>query len=303
VKRLVFAAAALMAVPKIGVLADTSPSPSLDRILAPAPLVFSAPVTGPLQGHLTQSGFAARWGSDAARAESELGDDGYVDGYGLIRGDTASSHTLVEFVLAFTGQSGALRFLGSDIAESKADPGYKHSDAMSGVGAYYYGIHSVAGSPPTYVDAFEFVKGNDLFGVAAYSPRDDVLDWATAQAKQQFDFAPAETISPNLWPENRNVDSGGGGFSAISGQFLLGILVVGLLGGAAVFVWMRKSELQPAVQAPKQEMTSDGQFWWNGSYWVASSEMPPPWARRSPDGAFWWDGHAWQRVSVAAPPR
>jgi hypothetical protein len=290
-----------MAVPQFGVLADASPSPSLDSILAPVPGAFTAPVGGPLQGHITLSGFATTWGSDAARAESELGNDGYVDGYGLMRGDTASGHNLVEFVLAFTGQSGALRFLGSDIAESKTNSGYRHSDSMSGIGPYYYGVHGAAGSPTTYLDAFEFVKGNDLFGVALYSPRDDVLDWAMAQAKQQYDVAPAQTISPNLWPENRNVDSGGG-FSPDSGQVLIGIVVVCLLGAAAVFVWMRKSELQPAVQSPKQEMTADGQFWWDGASWVASSEMPPPWARRSPDGAFWWDGHSWQRVSVLAPP-
>jgi hypothetical protein len=285
----------------LAALGDASPSPSLDSVLAAVPSEYTAPVHGPFEGHITVNGFASTWGPDAARGANELGLDGFVDGYGVMRSDATSGRFVVEFVLAFSGRSGALRFLGSDNAENRADAGYQHSDSMSGVGPYYDGVHGTTASPPMYLDAFEFVKGNDLFGVAFYSPRDDVLAFATEQARAQYAAAPEQTIPSSQWPENRSVDTGGG-FGVSDGQLLFGIVVIGLLAAGAVFVLMRKSELRPATPAASREMTSDRKFWWNGTYWVATSEMAPPWAQRSPDGAFWWDGHAWQQMPLASPP-
>src|SRR5262249_9306745 len=80
------------------------------------------------------------------------------------------------------------------------------------------------------------------------------------------------------------------------------VVVVALLAGGGYW-FMRRAE-RPAPAQLKPEMSPDGQFWWSGSSWVATSEAPPPWAQRSPDGAYWWHGQRWQPVPqhLVAPP-
>lgn len=284
-------------------LAEISPSPSLDSILAPPPATYTTQVNSHTQGNFTAADYAQTWGTDSARAESELSRDGFVSGFGLEKADPTSARIVIEYVMAFTGQSGALRFLGTVNVEQVASSAYVHADTATALGSYYYGWHLVSTSPALVLDAFEFVKGNDIFVAAFASARDDVLALAVAQAEKQYTAAPPATIPPGDWPENQAVNSGGGVFGDIGPATVIGIAVILLLFGAGVFVWMRKNELKPVIPAaPKQEMTADGQFWWNGTYWIATSEMAPPWAQRSPDGSFWWDGHAWQPVPRPVVP-
>lgn len=305
-RRLGFAAlltAAVAAAFPLSALADPSPSPSLDSVLAPLPTAFATTVNSHTQGNFTAADYATTWGTNSAQAESELSKDGFVAGYGLQKADATSGRIAIEYVMAFTGQSGALRFIGTVNVEEMADTAYVHADTATGLGSYYYGYHLVSTSPALVLDAFEFVKGNDMFEIAFASSRDDVLALTVAQAQKQFDAAPAATIPLGDWPENQAPPSSTGVFADLGPGVVIGAAVIVLLFGAAVFVWMRRNELKPVVPPPpKQELTADGKFWWNGTYWIATSEMAPPWAQRSPDGAFWWDGHAWQPVPRPVSP-
>jgi hypothetical protein len=285
--------------------ADASPtpnlSPSLDQTLAPAPSGYTSPVKGPYAGAMDASQLAQTWGDKSATAESELDRDGFVAAYGRMVADATASHVMAEFVIAFTGQSGALRFLGADKTETEASEQFQHVDTATGMGSYYFGVHETQASPPVVLDGFEFVKGNDMFGVGFYSTKDDVLALATAQAQKQFELAPAQTISSNDWPENQAPPSRDNGLADIQQPLLIGAVVIVVIGGAAAFLFMRRSETARAAPAPAQEMTPDGNFWRFGAAWVPSAEVAPPWAQRSPDGAFWWDGHTWRPVPGPTP--
>ena len=287
-----------------GALADGSPTlnPSLQSILAPPPAAYTANIQSPLVGNFSASAYAATWSTDPTVALNDLQLDGFVAGYGLAKSDTGSGRILAEFVMAFMGQRGALRFLASDKAENLASPHFQHSDPGAGLGQYFFGVREAQASPALLVDAFEFVKGNDLFGVGLYAAKDDaLLAHAQAQATAQYDAAPTSTIPPPLWLENQAATAGDQGFSlGSSPEIFIGLAVVAVLAAAGVVVWMRQNELKPEKPKVAQQMTADGQYWWNGTYWIASSEYAPPWAQRSKDGAFWWDGHAWQ--AVPRPP-
>ncbi len=287
-------------------LADGSPtlSPSLQSTLAPPPDSYKANVSSALVGNFRASDYAATWGTDSTVGLNDLQLDGFVAGYGLAKADPATGRILAEFVMAFMGQRGALRFMASDKAENLASPHFQHGEPGSGLGQYFFGVREAQASPPLLVDAFEFVKGNDLFGVGLYAAKDDsLLAHAQAQATAQYDAAPASTIPPPLWLENQAATAGNQGFSLGSGpEIFIGLAVVAVLAAAGVVVWMRQNELKPEKPKVAQQMTADGQYWWNGTYWIATSEYAPPWAQRSKDEAFWWDGHAWQAVPRPSTP-
>ena len=57
----------------------------------------------------------------------------------------------------------------------------------------------------------------------------------------------------------------------------------------------------PAATLP-QQMSVDGNYWYDGERWVDVNQDAPPFAQRSPDGAFWWDGYSWRPVPLAQPP-
>jgi len=295
-------AAILAALWPVAVGATASPSPNLQTILASPPAAYTTPVNGAYNGHLTASQYGQSCGQDAARCTSELGNDGFVDGFGTMVGDRATGRIMAEFVLAFSGQSGALRFLGADNQRNVSDAAFLHVDTHSGLGSYYYGVHMAQASPALVLDGFEFVKGNDMFGVAFYSTHDDVLALATAQAKAQYDDAPASTISSNDWPENQAPPNTGTSLGDLmSPTVLIAILALGVLLAGGVFLGMRRKESAAAGFAPVQpRMSEDGNFWWGGSSWVSINDVAPPWAQRSPDGAYWWDGRGWRPVPGAA---
>ena len=287
-------------------LADGSPTlnPSLQSILAPPPVTYTASIQSPLVGNFGASAFAATWGADASIGLNDLELDGFVAGYGLAKVEPSSGRLLEEAVMAFTGQKGALRFLASDDRENKTDSHFQHTDPAAGLGPYYYGVHEAQASPPEVLDGFEFVKGNDMFVVGLFAAHDDaLLAYAQSQAKAQYDAAPNSTIPPPLWVENQAATAGDQGFNLGSGpEIFIGLAVVAVLAAAGVVVWMRQNELKPEKPKVAQQMTADGQYWWNGTYWIATSEYAPPWAQRSKDGAFWWDGHAWQAVPRPSTP-
>lgn len=279
--------------------APPAPSPSLQSILISLPASFTAPVNSPIVGKFGPNAYASTWGTNSGQALNEIELDGFVDGYGLAKADTKAARIMVEFVMAFSGQKGALRFARSDDVQNKSHPQYQHEDPISGVGQYSFGVHLVQASPLVVIDGFEFVKGNDLFGVGVYSTKDDVtgLQIAQAQSRAEYDAAPFQTIPSYDWPENVAASTSSQGFSLGSGPevfIVLGVIAALLAVGA--FLWMRRGEMQPEKPKVAQQMTADGQYWFNGTYWIATSEMAPPWAQRSKDGAFWWDGRAWQAV-------
>lgn len=301
-----FSTLSFLAFAPASALADGSPTlnPSLPSTLAPPPDSYTATASGRLQGNFRASDYAATWGSDATIGLNDLQVDGFVAGYGLAKADTATGRIMAEFVMAFMGQRGAVRFLASEKAENLASPHFQHTDPAAGLGNDFFGVREAQASPPLLVDAFEFVKGNDLFGVGLFAAKDDsLLARAQLQAIAQYNAAPAATIPQDLWLENQAATAGDTGFSLGSGpEIFIGLAVVAALLAVGVFVWMRQRELEPEKPKVLQQMTADGQYWFNGTYWIATSEMAPPWAQRSKDGAFWWDGRMWQAVPRAPAP-
>lgn len=302
-RRWLAAAAAGLAFAPVAVRADSapppSPSPSLQSILLAPPAAYATPPTGSHQGPFTIAEYSTTWGSDATKALNQLQIDGFVAGYQIARADTSTGRVMVELVVAFTGQRGAVRFLNANLAEIKGEPSFKHSDPIAGVGPNSYGAHLVQASPTSAADAFSFVKGNDLFAVTIAAAKDDaaLFEYAQVQAEKQYAAAPWYTIPLADWPENQGAQPTDQGFSLGDGpEIFAGVAVIALLVGAGVFVWMRQNELKPEKPKIEGKLTADGQFWWNGTYWIASSEVAPPWARRSRDGAYWWDGQEWRVV-------
>ena len=289
----------------VSVLAVPSPSPSLDRILVTPPSGYFAYTTSPYHGPFTAPEFAATWGADSASGESQLHSDGFVDGYGLMWLQQSTGRFLAEFVIAFQGGNGAESFLGSEKVENSANRHFQHADSVDGIGPLYFGVHGASSSPAQVLDSFEFVRGNDLLGIALWSPKDDVLDLARAQTKRQYDAAPASTIPPEQWPENARSTGTAGDSSGNLGQAVIaGVIIIAAFLAGGAYMLMRRAE-NPVRTAPAPpELSPDGQYWWNGSGWVANTEAAPPWAQRSPDGAYWWDGHGWQPVpgNIPSPP-
>lgn len=309
VKRsLYIASTALLALWPLSAAADgPSPSPSLDSILAPAPAAYNTPVKGTVSGQMTAAQYAQSWGKDAATAQSELETDGYISGYGVIMADTASDRIMAEYVIAFTGQSGALRFMGANHQRDLKSDNFQHLDPSSGLGAYYYGVHMAQASPALVLDSFDFVKGNDMYGVDFFSAKDDVVAIATAQAQKQFEAAPASTIPSNDWPENQAPPNSASGVE-LNQTVVIAIVALGVLLAGGIFLAMRRREAAGFGAAPAQlqpQMSADGNFWWGGSNWISVNDVAPPWSQRSPDGAFWWDGRGWRPVpgAVQLTPR
>ena len=279
--------------------AAPTPSPSLQSILAPVPAAYSTPVKGPYAGQITAAQYAQAWGKDSANAQSELATDGFVDGYGLLLADTASGRVMAEYVIAFTGQSGALRFMGANNQRDVNNVAFQHDDTNTGLGPYYFGVHMAQASPALVLDSYDFVKGNDMFGVDFFSSRDDVLALATTQAQKQFDAAPASSIPPDDWPENQRPAGAASGFE-MNQTVVIAIVALGVLLAGGIFMAMRRREAGGA-RPMQPQMSADGNFWWGGSNWISVTEVAPPWAQRSPDGAFWWDGRGWRPVPGALP--
>lgn len=292
-----FAVAAALA--PLTALATSRPSPSLDTVLAAPPASdFTEMTTSPLHGSFTAHDWAALSGSssDAQQTEATLNRDGFVEGFGKTWRQPASGHTLLEAVMAFSGGRGAQSALSGMEASDKADASYAKADTVSGISSYY-GAHFVDASNQVIEDFFAFVKGNDVFGIAFVSNKDDVLDAATRQIQSQFSRAPGSTIPRSEWPENANPVAS---FPIAAFGAGLGFIVV--VGGlVAFFLLRRRPSAAPSIYASfapalSLQMSTDGHYWWDGMAWRDAAQEVPPQAQRSSDGAYWWDGTNWRPV-------
>lgn len=187
----------------VSVFATPSPSPPLDTVLA-APVASGFSEVGPgqglVEGPLTAHDMAGA-GSNPVGDMATLTRDGFVGGYGRTWIDNVDKHELQEVVIAFSGGAGAVDWMVVNEKVDKANQYYTRPVSVRGIPAYF-GAHLVIPAGTIYIDLFRFVKGNDYFFVVAAATADD-LDVSTArQAKNQYDFAPSNTIPPSQWPEH-----------------------------------------------------------------------------------------------------
>jgi hypothetical protein len=321
VNRMVYALPVLVgALLPLSAAAAPSPSPTLDQILAPPPSGFSVVKEGTLNGHFNAHGLGTTYSTGAAEAENTAIHDGFVDGYTLTWLQQSTSHTLIEFIVAFEGGQGARSFLSYDEASAKSDPKYQHSDSITGIDPYY-GVHLFDPSG-VFLDGFTFVKGNDMFGVAFVSTKDDVLNLATSQAGAEYAAAPSETIPSAQWPENAIASPSPSPLATIgglAGQALIVVLILGVIGVVVGFAMRSRRRTAvappsswvhaPSVAAPLPvplagaplQLSPDGNMWWDGQSWRDSFLEAPPFAQRSASGRLWWDGRNWRPVPPPPP--
>ncbi len=301
--------------------AAPSPSPTLDQILAPPPSGFNAVKEGTLNGRFTAHELGTTYSTGAAEAENTAIHDGFVDGYAMTWLQPSTGRTGIEFVVAFEGGRGARSFLSYDQASALSDPKYQHSDSIAGIDPYY-GVHLFDPSGAV-LDGFTFVKGNDMFGVAFVSSKDDVLNLATSQAGTEYAAAPSETIPPAQWPENAIASpspSPLANVGSFAGEALFVVLILGVAGlVVGIAMRSRRSTAAPAPSgatpvpahvalAPLPVLTAgapvqlspDRNMWWDGQAWRDTFLEAPPFAQRSANGRLWWDGSNWRPVPPPA---
>src|SRR5439155_21825290 len=86
-----------------------SPSPSLDKVLAPPPSPdFAELTTGVLHGQFDAHDWATTnsTGPAATETETSLKKDGFVDGDGKEWGEASAGHAVIEAVMALSGGKG-----------------------------------------------------------------------------------------------------------------------------------------------------------------------------------------------------
>jgi hypothetical protein len=290
--------ALLLVVAPLTAHATSSPNPSLDTILAAPPTSdFAELTTSPLHGKFSAHDWAMLSGntSDASSTEATLNKDGFVDGFGKTWAQASSGHALIEAVMAFSGGRGAHSALAGMEASDKSDASYTKADTVSGI-APYYGAHFVDAANLVIEDFFAFVKGNDIFGIAFISSRDDVLNDATMQIQTQFSSAPGLTIPTSEWPENVSPAS-----AFPLALFGAGIGFIVVVAGVVLFLVLRRRAPAPSAYASfapalSLQMSEDGSYWWDGQSWRDAAQEAPPSAQRSSDGFYWWDGRTWRQV-------
>jgi len=200
---MVAAGLAVVLSPVMVVAAAPVPSPRLDSILAAPPTTdfqeLDPSTPGILEGPFDANGYASVGNAgNAASTIKTLTDDGFLSGYGKAWVQAASHHVLVEIVVAFTGGKGAGKWLDQSQQADLADPSYQHPISVDGIDKYYGA--RLSDSMSYFADAFVFVKGNDGFLVSSISDSDNLGNLAAAQARVQYDRAPAYTIPPSGWP-------------------------------------------------------------------------------------------------------
>jgi hypothetical protein len=289
--------------PLVAAAASPSPSPSLDGILLAPPAGYVAVTTARLHGHFTAEQYTNHYGTQAVQAEHALKGAGFVEGYGMTWTQKSTRRTLVEFVIAFTGGAGARTWLSYEQAADQSKAAYKHADPLPGIDPFYGG-HFVSGA--SISDAFSFVKGNDMLGVAFVSPKNDVLGLATTQAKNQYDAAPSATIPTDQWPENASKPGAVAppaipNLSGVLPFLLAGGLVIGVVAVASGLL-LRWRRWKGAPRSVALQLSPDGSHWWDGRAWRESAREAPPFAQRSGDGGYWWDGHTWRPVPLSSQP-
>lgn len=295
------AAVAVAALAPVSALADATPSPSLDRLLAAPPATdYAQEAQGSsLEGDFDVTGYVSfLTTNDTNNTKKTLLDDGFLHGFGRTWIEEASNHLLLEAAIAFKGSAGAKKWLSSAKTSDESDRYYKGPIAVEGIDSYY-GVHFADPTAPAYADVVSFVKGNDYFIVGFVSAANDLGDTASKQSEKQYVAAPAYTIPPSQWPERPQnaavhflttlpaVAYGGAGAAVI--------LTVAALAVAAVLIARRRRGPR-AVPVGSLMMSNDGHWWWDGDAWRESGTAMPPGVLRSDDGHYWWDGARWQPV-------
>lgn len=285
VRRLIVAAAAAaLAVLPVAASAAPSPSPApaLETLLAspPASDYQQNPQPIGIEGKFDLDRYISFLGpKDVNETTSALRREGFITGFSDSWVQEASTHLLVEVVIAFGGKAGAKEWLGKSEQVDKSDSFYKSSIPMSGLETYY-GARFADPNRALYADIISFVKGNDYFLVGLVSNADDLKDLASAQTKRQFDKAPPYTIPPAQWPESSGSLAVGPVLVpvpvAIAGASTLALVLVAAF-AALIFVARRQRRPVPAMEV------------------VATAGIPAG-ALRSEDGYYWWDGEAWRLV-------
>ena len=282
--------------------AEPTPSPALSTMLIAPTGSYTEQQDPTEDGPVTAQDYSA---SDSL-VLAELQRDHFVQGYARTWVTPDGKHGVVEVVVAFGGHRDAVNWL-STFKSRSTTPYLVRPITADGVDPFF-GAHYANPSQPLYLDLGAFLKGNDFFTVSALSKADDLGDIATAQAKRQFDAAPAYSISPNQWPENAGRNS----FNfnapvlplAIGGGVVLIVLILAVW-VVVVVVTRRPSQQLAAVAAPAAAegplMSQDGRYWWDGQAWRDATQEAPPDALRSADGYYWWDSRTWRPLPPGAP--
>lgn len=281
--------------------APPTPSPTLDKVLAPAPgsdfVEADATSASVMEGAFTAREYAAKTNAgQQTQVQASLERNGFVGGYGRTWVQRGTGHVLIEAVLAFDGGRDAKKWLAAAQLSDKADTRYQHPVAAPGI-ANYYGAHMAGGD--LFTDAFGMVKGNDYFWVISISRQDDLGSAGAAQAKAVYDFAPGYTIPPSEWPESATTPRG---LAYELGKLTGDILLIAFLLGVVVLLvaLVRRSIRRAAIHSNGStaaiQLSPDGNYWWDGKRWRDTAREVPPWARRSTDRNLWWDGRHWRPV-------
>jgi hypothetical protein len=301
------AAASLLALMPLAASAapTPTPSPSLDQVLAAPPVGYIPLSSGPFHGRFTADEYASAVADASKRSQivRTLQRDGFVDGYGNTWVNRTSQHFLIEVVAAFQGGAGARQWLTAGEVAEKALPSYQRPDTITGLDPYF-GVHLYDAAGKTYGDEFAFVKGNDGFDFLVGSTKDDALAEATAQAKHQYNSAPAWTIPTSQWPENQGAKSSAAAFGTVAtiASLVVGLFILALIVFAVVMIGRARrptvalAEGVPGGVTGPLQMSPDGSYWWDGQTWRDAASHVPPSAQRSSDGTLWWDGRTWRPV-------
>ncbi|HYS98514.1 MAG TPA: hypothetical protein VEM94_08955 [Candidatus Dormibacteraeota bacterium] len=297
------AAAMTLALLPVTAFAAASPSPSLDTLLAAPPASdYKEDTQGlALEGSFGLKDYVDFLGpADPSGTQTTLQRDGFVSGYGRSWVQQASSHLLLEIVIAFSGGSGAKNWLGTSQELDKADQFYKSAMSITGIETAY-GVHFADPTTPAYADVAYFVKGNDYFIIGLVSGADDLGDSAPSQTRRQYDTAPPYTIPPSQWPESaRSILTDPLKFVTPAAYVLGGAVAVAVLAALIVLLVWRRRPRAHHTAAIELHVSPDGRYWWDGHAWRESSHEIPPNALRSDDGNYWWDGGEWRLIREAA---
>ncbi len=297
------AVAALAFLPAVALAAPT-PAPSLATLLAAPPASDYKEDT--TQGLALEGPFGLKdyvdflGPADPSGTQTTLQRDGFVSGYGRSWVQQASSHLLLEIVIAFSGGSGAKKWLGTSQELDKADQFYKSAMSITGIETAY-GVHFADPTTPAYADVAYFVKGNDYFIIGLVSGADDLGDSTPSQTRRQYDTAPPYTIPPSQWPESARSILADPLKLVTPAAYVLGAAVaVAVLAALIVLLVLRRRPRVQHAAAIELHISPDGRYWWDGQAWRESSHDIPPNALRSDDGHYWWDGGEWRLIREAS---
>lgn len=279
--------------------ASPTPSPTLDKVLAPAPssdyIEADATSQTVMEGPFNAQEYAAKTNGSVA-VQTTLERNGFIGGYGRTWVQRSTQHVLIEAVLAFDGARDAKKWLAAAQLSDKSDARYQNPIPAPGI-PNYYGSHLVGSG--LFTDTFGIVKGNDYFWIITISRQDDLGGAGATQAKAVYDFAPPYTIPPSRWPESiATPRETVAGFGPLIGNVLLIAFLVSL----AILVYAvarrsaRRSAVSPVDGVSAVQLSPDGNFWWDGRRWRDSSREAPAGARLSSDRKLWWDGRHWRPV-------